>query len=142
MPKHILVIDDDPAVTELMVLLLNSHGFETSAVNQAREGVELIRANKPDLLILDLMMPEMDGWEVCRVVRSFSNIPMVVLSALNDPSMIAEVLDLGADDFLTKPTSAAVMIAHINKLVRRTGRLRSADAAPSLLSGTHPLPSS
>ncbi|HEY2981386.1 MAG TPA: response regulator [Anaerolineales bacterium] len=142
MPIHILVIDDDPAVTELLVLLLKAHGFEASAVNRATEGVELIRTNKPELVILDLMMPEMDGWEACRVIRSFSNIPIVILSALNDPSMVAKVLDLGADDFLTKPTSSAVMIAHINKLVRRTGRLRPADAAPPLLSGTQPLPSS
>ncbi len=81
----------------------------------------MIRDNSPDLVILDLMMPEMDGWEICKSVREFSQVPIIILSALNDPSMIASVLDAGADDYLTKPTPSRVLVAHINRLVNRTG---------------------
>ena len=143
MTSHVLVIDDDFAVTELLDLLLKSHGFRVSTCNRAVEGLEIVREQKPDILILDLMMPEMDGWEACRAIRAFSNIPIMILSALNDPDLVARALDLGADDYLTKPTSAGVMIAHINKLVRRTGGLRlPANVTGPLLPGTQPLPSS
>jgi DNA-binding response OmpR family regulator len=67
------------------------------------------------------MMPEMDGWEICKEVRSFSEVPIIVLSALNDPSMVASVLDAGADDYLTKPTPSRILVAHINRLTRRNG---------------------
>ena len=121
MPTKILVIDDDAAVTDLLSLLLKSQGFEVSATNNSADGLNLIRENGHDLVVLDLMMPEMDGWEVCKTVRGFSQVPIIILSALNDPSMIASVLDAGADDYLTKPTPSRVLIAHINRLVKRNG---------------------
>ena len=121
MPTKILVIDDDAAVTDLLSLLLKSQGFEVTATNNSSEGLTVIRENQPDLVVLDLMMPEMDGWEVCKTVREFSQVPIIILSALNDPSMIASVLDAGADDYLTKPTPSRVLVAHINRLVNRTG---------------------
>src|SRR3990172_663055 len=104
MPTKILVVDDDAAVTDLLSLLLKSQGFDVTATNNSADGLNSIREKQPDLVVLDLMMPEMDGWEVCRSVRTFSQVPIIVLSALNDPSMIASVLDSGADDYLTKPT--------------------------------------
>ncbi|MBV6451536.1 MAG: Transcriptional regulatory protein AfsQ1 [Anaerolineales bacterium] len=121
MPTKILVIDDDAAVTDLLALLLKSQGFEVSVTNNSGDGLNMIRETPPDLVVLDLMMPEVDGWEVCRAVRSFSKVPIIVLSALNDPSMIASVLDAGADDYLTKPTPSRVLVAHINRLVKRNG---------------------
>jgi len=120
MPTKILVIDDDTAVTDLLSLLLKSQGFDVTATNNSADGLNLIRENQPDMVVLDLMMPEMDGWEVCKTVRSFSQVPIIILSALNDPSMIASVLDAGADDYLTKPTPSRVLVAHINRLVNRT----------------------
>ena len=81
----------------------------------------MIRDDSPDVVILDLMMPDMDGWQICKAVREFSQVPIIILSALNDPSMIASVLDAGADDYLTKPTPSRVLIAHVNRLVNRTG---------------------
>jgi two-component system KDP operon response regulator KdpE len=92
----------------------------------------MIRELQPDLVVLDLMMPEMDGWEVCRSVRQFSQVPIIILSALNDPSMIASVLDAGADDYLTKPTPSRVLVAHINRLAKRNGNLRSSNLGDSL----------
>lgn len=121
MPTKILVIDDDSAVTDLLSLLLRSQGFEVIATNSSTDGLNLVRESQPDLLVLDLMMPEVDGWEICKAVREFSDVPIIVLSALNDPSMIASVLDSGADDYLTKPTPSRVLVAHINRLLDRTG---------------------
>ncbi len=66
------------------------------------------------------MMPDMDGWQVCKATREFSSVPILILSALDEPSIVASVLDIGADDFLVKPVPSAVLIAHLNKLVRRT----------------------
>lgn len=125
MTPKILVIDDDTAVTDLLSVLLRSQGFEVVSTNNSTDGVSLARQEQPDMIILDLMMPEMDGWEVCRAVRAFSQVPIIVLSALNDPSMVASVLDAGADDYLTKPTPSRVLVAHINRLLRRnvTGSL-------------------
>src|SRR6266542_4021822 len=125
MTIKLLVIDDDTAVTDLLSLLLRSQGFEVFATNNSTEGLNIVRETQPNLVILDLMMPEMDGWEICKAVRQFSQVPIIVLSALNDPSMIASVLDAGADDYLTKPTPSRVLIAHINRLVHRTGSLPS-----------------
>lgn len=140
MPTKLLVIDDDAAVTELLSLLLRSHGYEVTAVNSGPEGITFLREKKVDLVVLDLMMPDMDGWEVCRAVRAFSTVPIIILSALNDPAMIASILDAGADDYLTKPASSSVLVAHIKQLVRRTGTgaLRKTGPFNAAL-GTHPL---
>ena len=132
MPIKLLVIDDDSAVTDLLSLLLKSQGFEVFATNNSAEGLTMIRELQPDLVVLDLMMPEIDGWEVCRSVRQFSQVPIIILSALNDPSMIASVLDAGADDYLTKPTPSRVLVAHINRLAKRNGSLRSSSLNDSL----------
>jgi two-component system KDP operon response regulator KdpE len=140
MTIKLLVIDDDAAVTDLLTLLLKSQGFEVFATNNSADGLSMIRELQPDLVVLDLMMPEMDGWEVCRSVRQFSQVPIIILSALNDPSMIASVLDAGADDYLTKPTPSRVLVAHINRLAKRNGNLRSSSFGNDSLS--RPLPAS
>ena len=140
MPTKILVIDDDSAVTDLLSLLLRSQGFDVIVTNSSTDGLNLIRENQPDLVVLDLMMPEVDGWEVCKAVRAFSDIPIIVLSALNDPSMIASVLDSGADDYLTKPTPSRVLVAHINRLIHRTATPLSNSAKSESLN--KPLPAS
>ena len=135
MTTKIFVIDDDAAVTDLLSVLLNTQGFSVWATNSSSEGLTQIREKAPDLVILDLMMPEMDGWEVCKAVRAFSDVPIIVLSALNDPSMVASVLDAGADDYLTKPTPSRVLVAHIKRLVDRKGQAVSINQN---LPGTQP----
>ena len=117
---NILVIDDDPAMTELLKLLLQSTAHKVTTSNSGREGVSLCQEISPDIIILDLMMPEMDGWAVCETVRSFSEVPILILSALDNPAMIARALDAGADDYLIKPVPTGTLIAHINTLVRRS----------------------
>lgn len=123
MGTKVLVIDDDIAITELMSMLLKSHGFEVIATNNGAEAVKLIQEKSPNVVLLDLMMPDMDGWQVCKAVRGFSNIPILILSAVNDPRMVASILDAGADDFLVKPVPSGVLVAHIRKMVRWTGSL-------------------
>lgn len=120
MPTKILVIDDDVAITELMSMLLRTHGFEAITTNYGAEGVRLTAERSPDVVLLDLMMPDHDGWEVCSSIRAFSNIPILILSAINDPGIIASVLDAGADDYLVKPVPSGILVAHIRKMVRQS----------------------
>ncbi len=140
MGTKVLVIDDDIAITELMSMLLKSHGFEVIATNTGAEAVKLIQEKSPNVVLLDLMMPDMDGWQVCKAVRGFSNIPILILSAVNDPRMVASILDAGADDFLVKPVPSGVLVAHIRKMVRWTGSLHMPASQKKInLSETTPL---
>jgi DNA-binding response OmpR family regulator len=121
MTCKVLTIDDDPAMTELVTQLLKKRGFDPFMANTGEEGIQLIREISPDVVILDLMMPGMDGWQVCTEVRSFSDVPILILTALDSPGMVASALDAGADDFLVKPAPSGVLIAHLNTLTRRAG---------------------
>jgi DNA-binding response OmpR family regulator len=138
MTLKVLTIDDDPALTELLTLLLRSRGHDAYKANSGEEGIRLIREISPDVVILDLMMPGMDGWQVCASVRSFSKVPILILSALDSPGMVASALDAGADDYLVKPVPSGVLLAHLNNLNRRA----ATDKKPEkpLLVGTSPLP--
>ncbi len=129
MPIKVLAIDDDNAITELLAMLLRTHGYEVLTANSGEEGIKLLQEKSPDVIVLDLMMPGMDGWQVCKQVRAFSNIPIIILSALDDPAMIASALDAGADDYLVKPISSNILVAHLNRLIRRTGSLNGAQQA-------------
>lgn len=123
MNTNILTIDDDPAITELLSVILRANGFDVIIANSGEEGVRIAMEKSPRIVILDLMMPDMDGWQVCKAVRAFTSVPILILSALDDPSVVASILDAGADDYLVKPVPSAVLVAHLNKLVRRTGGL-------------------
>ena len=119
MSIKVLVIDDDPAKTELLILLLRTRGFEVFTANSGEEGIKKVVELLPDILILDLMMSGVDGWEVCSKVRKFSTTPILVLSALDAPGMVASALDAGADDYLIKPVPSSVLMAHLHNLARR-----------------------
>jgi len=143
MSTKILVIDDDLAITELMSMLLKTHGFDVITTNSGAEGVKLVKEKNPSVVILDLMMPDMDGWQVSKAIRAFNNVPILILSAINDPSMVASVLDTGADDFLVKPVPSSVLVAHIRKMVRRnTGALNNLNLKKKDALATPPLSSS
>lgn len=141
MPKTVLTIDDDTAITELLAMLLRTHGFEVVTANNGEEGIKAIKDTKPHVVVLDLMMPGMDGWQVCKHVRTFSNVPIVILSALDDPAMIASALDAGADDYLVKPVSSSILVAHLNRLIRRTGNIEQPGRVVVQHSNTQPLAS-
>jgi len=115
----VLIIDDDPAMTELVTLLLKTHGLDPYVANSGEAGLLMIKKVSPDVVILDLMMPDMDGWQVCTQARSFRSVPILILSALDSPGLVARALDGGADDYLVKPVPSGVLIAHLNTLVRR-----------------------
>jgi DNA-binding response OmpR family regulator len=99
--------------------LLKTRGFEVISTNYGEDGVQKARNESPDVVILDLMMLGMDGWQVCSAIRKFSAVPILILSALDNPGTVVSALDAGADDFLTKPVSSGVLISRLNTLTRR-----------------------
>ena len=119
MPLKVLTIDDDSSMTELLGILLRRHGMQVISCNDGARGIELARIENPDLVILDLVMPGTDGWQVCKALRSITSAPIAVLSALDDPAIISSALDAGADDYMTKPIPSSVLLAHIKNLTRR-----------------------
>lgn len=125
----ILVIDDDPAMTELLSLVLAPTKAEIITSNSGEEGLSLAGEVSPDIVLLDLMMPKMDGWQVTENIRKFSSVPILILSVLDNPGLVAKALDKGADDYLVKPVPSGILIAHINNLTRRRG-VRNPDTAP------------
>ncbi len=116
----ILVIDDDIGMTELLSLLLAPASSEIITTNSGQDGVEKAKKHSPDIIILDLMMPELNGWAVCKQIREFSDAPILILSAMDAPGSVVQALDVGADDYLVKPVSSGTLIAHLNKLLRRS----------------------
>ncbi len=119
LPTKVLVIDDDDATTEMFKLILEPKQFEVHVVNTGPEGVAAAQRLSPDVIVLDLLMPEMNGTEVCREIRAFSQAPILVLSAVSKPGMVAQALDEGADDYLLKPITSSVLIARLKRLVWR-----------------------
>ncbi|MCX6055572.1 MAG: response regulator transcription factor [Chloroflexi bacterium] len=115
----ILVIDDDPAMTDILKIILSSTTAVVYSANTGTEGLRILREIVPAIVILDLMMPEMDGWQVTNQIRSISSVPILILSVINNPEMVARALDAGADDYLIKPATSGILIAHINNLTRR-----------------------
>jgi len=115
----ILVIDDDSAMTDLLNLMLAPTEAKVLTANSGDSGVQQLRTHNPDVVILDLIMPGLDGWQVCQEIRSISRVPILILSVLDNPGLVARALDMGADDFLEKPVKSSVLIAHINNLTRR-----------------------
>jgi DNA-binding response OmpR family regulator len=115
----VLIVDDDSDTTDLLKIILEPNDFEVTVANTGEKGVELARTTVPEMMIVDLTMPDMDGLKVCREVRKFSSMPILILSAVSRPNIAEEVLDSGADDFLVKPMSSGVLIASLNRLARR-----------------------
>jgi two-component system KDP operon response regulator KdpE len=115
----VLVIDDDHEMTELLKMTLEQDTYEVLKPKTGAEGVELARHSRPDVVIVDLFMADVDGLQVCRDIRKFSSVPILVLSAINKPEMVAQALDAGADDYLIKPLKISVLTAYLNKIARR-----------------------
>jgi DNA-binding response OmpR family regulator len=119
MAISVLLVDDDPDFTIMLRTLLQGQDFQILSVNSGEEAVSLSETTPLDVIVLDLLMPGMDGWEVCRKIRAFSDIPILILSALGAPANVARALDAGADDYLIKPVHASVLISRLRALVRR-----------------------
>lgn len=119
LPLKVLVVDDDRDTAELLKFILEPNDLEVTIANTGEEGIEKARMENPDVMIVDLHMPDMDGLRVCQKVRQFSALPILVLSAVNKKNIVIEALNCGADDFLIKPVKHEVLIASVNKLARR-----------------------
>ena len=120
MVPKVLIIDDDRSLTEMFKLAIPQQGFEVFTANSGPEGIAIMRQMQPDVIVLDLMMPDMDGWQVCREIRSFSQVPILVISAIVDAQQVMRALDEGADDYLVKPIVPGVLISRLRRLVRQT----------------------
>jgi len=130
--SKILVVDDDPNVVKLVQLYLERDGHEVLTANGGVAGLEMVREELPDLIVLDLMMPRMDGMEVCRTIRAESSVPVIMLTAMVEEDDRLAGLDLGADDYVTKPFSPRELAARVRAVLRRTARDRD-DAGPGTL---------
>ena len=119
-PTRVLVIDDDADMTEMLRLILEPNAFEVNVSHSGSEGIESARSLNPEVVILDLSMSDMDSWQACKEIRHFSQVPILVLSAISNPGIVANALDEGADDFLLKPVTSSVLIAHLKRLVWRS----------------------
>ncbi len=128
---QILTVDDDKAITELTAILLRAEGFDVITSNSSRDALRIVREQKPQAVLLDMMMPEMNGSQLCHAIREFSRVPIIMLSALNDPDIVAGALDNGADDYLVKPVPSDVLVAHLTRLIKRTGRPSISEARPA-----------
>src|SRR5438874_1116597 len=119
MPSNILVVDDERNVTQLARMYLEKDGFAVTTATNGTEALQKVHQAKPDLMILDLMMPGMDGWEVCRQVRSESDVPIIILTARTDDVDKIVGLELGADDYVTKPFNPRELVARVKAVLRR-----------------------
>jgi DNA-binding response OmpR family regulator len=118
--KTILVVDDAPNIVELLRLYLEGAGYATVVATDGPAGVELHRKHRPDLVILDLMLPGMDGFEVCRAIRREADTPVLMLTARTDDVDAIVGLELGADDYVTKPFNPRALVARVKAILRRT----------------------
>ena len=119
MKTKIMVVDDDPNIRELVRLYLEKEGFEVTCAERGDEAVKMFRASPPNLMLLDVMLPGMDGWQVCREVRKISNIPIIMLTAKDETFDKVLGLELGADDYIVKPFSPREVLARIKAVLRR-----------------------
>lgn len=120
MPQIILVVDDEPSIRELVSYNLRVNGFEVHTAGTGSQALEAFQNQKPDLIVLDLMLPEIDGVEVCRQIRKKSNVPIIMLTAKDSEIDKIVGLEVGADDYITKPFSPRELVARVKAVLRRS----------------------
>lgn len=129
---HVMLVEDDASLASWIADYLTSHGYLVTVASRGDQGLELIRTDSPDIVVLDLMLPGLDGIQVCKQAREFYTNPILMLTALGAESDEVQGLETGADDYLTKPVRPKVLLARIKALLRRDG---SAMNAPIILIG-------
>jgi len=122
MPEKILIIDDEDATVQLIAMLLQRRGFEIIKAYRAEEGLRKAYRHQPDLVLLDIMMPDMDGWEVCKRLREMSDVPIIFLTARSDVKDVVRGLEMGADDYVVKPYDNDELVARVRAHLRRSPR--------------------
>lgn len=118
--NKVLIVDDDEHIVELIKLYMDKEGFDTVTANNGKKAVELFKSEAPAIVILDVMMPEMDGWQVCREIRRVSNIPIIMLTAKGETFDKVLGLELGADDYMVKPFEPKELLARVKAVLRRS----------------------
>jgi DNA-binding response OmpR family regulator len=126
MPEKILVVEDEPSLQETLVYNLEKQGYQVEAVGDGRLAVDSARARQPDLIVLDIMLPGLDGFEVCKILRKEMSVPILMLTARDDEIDRVVGLEVGADDYLTKPFSMRELLARVKAQLRRTEMVRQA----------------
>ncbi len=119
MPKKILLVDDEPEILEICRDYLRASAYEVVVARDGAQGVTMFHREKPDLVVLDLMLPEMDGLDVCRTIRRDSNVPIIMLTARVEETDKLVGLEIGADDYMTKPFSPRELVARVRVVLRR-----------------------
>ena len=119
--RKIMIVDDDINICELLRLYIEKEGYSTVIANDGEQAVELFNREQPNLILLDIMLPKMDGWQVCREIRKTSDVPIIMLTAKGEVFDKILGLELGADDYVVKPFEAKEVVARIRAVLRRTG---------------------
>jgi DNA-binding response OmpR family regulator len=117
----VLVVDDDVRMLRMMKRMLELEGFDTLIANSGESALKVFEKESPDLVLLDIMMPDMNGYIVCKHIREFSQVPIIMVTAMGDDKEKVEGLDIGADDYVTKPFSASELAARVRAVLRRIG---------------------
>lgn len=131
----VLVIDDDPRILRFLQLNLGAEHYTVLSASSGRAGLETLLTQQPDALILDLILPDMDGLELCERIREFSEIPIIVLTARRREEDMIHGLDLGADDYIVKPFSQATLLARLRAVLRRANFSQATADSPDLICG-------
>ncbi|MFI9079009.1 two-component system response regulator CseB [Streptomyces sioyaensis] len=129
---HVLFVEDDDVIREATQLALERDGFVVTAMPDGLAGLEAFRANRPDIALLDVMVPGLDGVSLCRRIRDDSTVPVIMLSARADSIDVVLGLEAGADDYVTKPFDGAVLVARIRAVLRRFGHASGPDGAAAV----------
>ena len=130
MPKKILIVEDEANIRELLRLYLEREGYTVLEAENGVEGIKKWKSDKPDMLLLDVMMPVMDGWEVCKEIRAESDVPIIMLTAKGETADRVSGLEMGADDYIVKPLEMPEMVL---PLVTRTAPPRAASVSASVM---------
>ena len=128
----ILLVDDEQHIIDLAAMYLEQAGYKTTRANDGVTALDAILTGGPDLVVLDLMLPEMDGWEVCKRVRAQSEVPIIMLTARDDDIDKIVGLELGADDYLTKPFNPRELVARVKAILRRSERAQRDEAGDAV----------
>ena len=127
MTDRVLLVEDDASLREVAATMLSSQGFSVDTSADGLDGLEKFRSNPYDVILLDLMLPGMDGFSLCREIRRESGVPIVMLTARRETHDVVAGLELGADDYVTKPFEAAELVARVRAVLRRTAALQDED---------------
>jgi DNA-binding response OmpR family regulator len=133
--RRIAVIEDEATIADSVAARLRAEGFEVETAGDGHAGVELCRRFRPDLVVLDLMLPGLDGLEVCRRIQRDRELPVLMLTARDSETDLEVGLAVGADDYVTKPFSSRELVARVRALLRRAGRAPATDDAPVRVGG-------